>query len=70
MAVQMKHNKTKTMVNPYMEVRSSETVQCRIVYPSARPDLQIRFRHCNTNVTLHMLYMLATVLISYLAFND
>jgi len=29
-----------------LEVRSSEIVQCRAVYPSARPDLQIRIRHC------------------------
>ena len=28
-------------------VSTSGTVQCRIVYPSARPDLRIRIRHCH-----------------------
>jgi len=28
-----------TVANPYREVRSTETIQCRLVYLSARPDL-------------------------------
>ena len=34
-----------TVRNPDREVRSSRSVQCRIVYPSARPDLRIRIGH-------------------------
>jgi hypothetical protein len=30
-----------------LEVSTSGTVQCRIVYSSARPDLRIRIRHCH-----------------------
>ena len=33
------------VVNPHPEVRSSGAVQCHIVYPSARPALQIMSHH-------------------------
>ena len=34
------------VVNPDPEVTAGETVQCHIVYPSTRPNLQIRIHHC------------------------
>jgi hypothetical protein len=39
------HTDNWRILNP--EVSTSGTVQCRIVYPSARPDLRIRIRHCH-----------------------
>jgi hypothetical protein len=41
-----------SVANPDEEVRSSGTVRCRIVCPSARPDLRIRIRHRYTYVTV------------------
>ena len=35
----------ESVANPDTQGRSSGTVQCRVVYPSAIPDLRIRFRH-------------------------
>jgi len=34
------------MANPDPEVRSRRMVKCHIVYPSVRPDLQIRIGNC------------------------
>ena len=34
-----------SVANPDPEASSSGTMQCRIVHPCARPDLQIRIRH-------------------------
>jgi hypothetical protein len=38
-------NLNTSVANPIPEVRSSGTVLCRILYPSALPDLPIRIRH-------------------------
>lgn len=37
-----------TVANADLKVRSSRMVQCRIVYPSAGPELWIRSHHCFT----------------------
>jgi hypothetical protein len=42
--VLVKNNKSISVANPIPEVKSSGTVPCRTVYPSAKPDLPIRIR--------------------------
>lgn len=41
----------QSVVNPHLDLRSSTTIQCHMVYPPFAPDLQIRICHCPWHVS-------------------
>ena len=43
--LQMNDIPDESVANPDTRGRSNGTAQCRIVYPSATPDMRIRIRH-------------------------